>query len=109
VLAVGYGALLLARAGMLAGIEVAAGGDTPELLTSIEPLVKIASGRRTVISGKFFTAAGSAAGIDLGLAAVARLLGAKLALGLAEKLCYEWTNDTGAPERVLVEIVPPIK
>jgi len=108
VLGVGWGALLLAKAGLLAGASVAAPTESRELLSELEPTSVIDSQRRVLSSGKLITASSSAAGIDLGLSAVYRLLGAKQALALAEKLGHEWTPDGGAPaERI--EILPPVE
>jgi len=109
VFSVGYGSLLLARAGLLRGLEVAVAGDTGELLTGIDPTIVCDRARRVVQAGKILTAASSAAGIDLGLSVASRVLGNKLALGIAEKLGHEWRSDAGAPDVLRIEILPPLK
>ena len=108
VLGVGWGALLLGKAGLLAGAHIAAPNESRELLCDLEPTCVIDSHRRVVSSGKLITASSSAAGIDLGLSVVGRLLGAKQALALAERLGHDWRPDGGAPaERI--EILPPVE
>jgi transcriptional regulator GlxA family with amidase domain len=109
VLSVGHGSLLLARAGLLSGREVAAADDTAELLAAIDPTIACDRMRRVVQSGNVLTAATSSAGIDLGLTLLLRLLGNKLALGVAEKLGHDWRPDAGAPDTLRIEILPPVK
>ncbi len=105
VVGVGSGVLLLAKAGLVDGADVALPRDAIPLLGELAPTARALPDARTASSGRVLTAAGSAAGIDVALAAVARLLGAKLALGVATQLGHAWHPDAGAPEPLRVEIV----
>ncbi len=101
-LSVGLGSLLAARAGLLAGADVA---TTPALaaeLSALDQSVVPQPGARTSSSPKSVSAAQSGGAIDLGLEAVARLLGKSQALGTARELGYPWGTETLA-----VQIVDP--
>jgi transcriptional regulator GlxA family with amidase domain len=92
----------------LAGAKIAAPSESRELLSELSPTTVVDPHRRVLGDGKLITASSSAAGIDLGLSVIARLLGAKQALALAERIGHDWRPDGGAPaERI--EILPPVE
>lgn len=100
--AIGQGALVLARAGLLQGAEVAASNDVGALLSAIAPDVRCDPLRPVCESGRVLTARSGAASIDLGLAIIARLLGKKPALAVANELGHTaWQS-----ERLEIEILP---
>jgi transcriptional regulator GlxA family with amidase domain len=81
--AVGNGALLLAKAGLLADRDVAARGDTKELLAALEPTARIDETSQFRESRGTITAATSLAGIDAALFLVEKILGKKQAAQVA--------------------------
>jgi putative intracellular protease/amidase len=97
-LSVGLGSLVAARAGLLRGATVAAGAALGAELTRldasilVEPSARISSGPRSV------SAAQNGSAIELGLEAVALLLGKNQALGTARDLGYPWGTETLAVE-----------
>jgi putative intracellular protease/amidase len=93
-LAVGLGTLVAARAGLLQGAEV---GATPVLaseLTALDGTITPRLEGRAIASIRAITAAHNGAALDLGLEAVARLLGKKQAAGTAQELGYDWGTET---------------
>lgn len=100
-LAVGLGALLAARAGLLQGSEVAAVSALNDELTALDPSIQVRTDARTLAAPRCITAAQNGAAIDLGLEVVARLLGKSQATGTARELGYPWGTETLA-----VEILP---
>jgi transcriptional regulator GlxA family with amidase domain len=100
-LAVGLGALLAARAGLLQGSEVAAVSSLAEELVALDPSIQVRTNARTLAAPRCITAAQNGAAIDLGLEVVARLLGKSQATGTARELGYPWGTETLA-----VEILP---
>ncbi len=103
-LAVGNGALLLARAGLLGEQTIAIPDTALDDLLDIEPHVRTNGDDRVVESGKIITARSSAASHDVALTAVTKLLGAKQAQGAARELAYPWGPDAGGPDTVKIEI-----
>lgn len=93
VLSVCTGALLLAKAGLLNGLQVTTHHDAFDLLRALEPSSTVLEGRRFVDNGRIITSAGIAAGIDMSLHVVARLLGAKVARATAKHMEYPWNVD----------------
>lgn len=100
-LAVGLGALLAARAGLLQGSEVAAVSSLADELVALDPSIQVRTNARTLAAPRCITAAQNGAAIDLGLEVVARLLGKSQATGTARELGYPWGTETLA-----VEILP---
>jgi len=100
-LAVGLGALVAARAGLLQGSEVAATSALADELRSLDPSITPRSDARTLAAARCITAAQNGATIDLGLEVVARLLGKSQASGTARELGYPWGTETLA-----VQILP---
>jgi len=98
VMCVGLGHLLAARAGLLAGASVAAPPGVGPELTALDPSITVLPGARTAVSARSIGAAQSGAAVELGLEAVARLLGKSQALGTARELGFPWGTETLAVE-----------
>ncbi len=79
-----FGAMLLARAGLLDGIEATTHHWGIGQLRKVSPTCRVVEGKRFVDSGKIITTAGVTAGIDGALRVVERLLGPEAA---------RWTAD----------------
>ncbi len=94
VLSVCTGALLLARAGLLAGLEVTTHRGALDLLAATAPDAVVRSDQRFVDNGRIVTSAGISAGIDAALHVVARLLGDTPARETARYMEYDWREDT---------------
>lgn len=101
-LCVGLGSLLAARAGLLTGASVAAPPGLAAELVALDASVVPVPSARTSTSAGSISAAQTGAAIDLGLEAVALLLGKGQALGTARELGYAWGTETLA-----VEILEP--
>src|SRR6476659_4023848 len=91
VLSVCGGALLLAKAGLLDGLEATttAGGNI-EKLKEFAPTAKIVTDKRFVDNGKVITSAGLSAGIDGALHLVSVMDGEGWAERIALSLEYNW-------------------
>jgi len=95
VLSVCTGALLLAKAGLLEGCEATTHHLAIDLLRKVAPEITVHADRRFVDNGKVVTSAGVAAGIDMSLHVVGRLLGEEIARATARHMEYPWpTNVT---------------
>lgn len=92
VMSVCMGAFVLARAGLLDGMEATTHHWGIESLKRAAPECKVVTQRRFVDSGKVITTAGVTAGIDGALHVVERLLGAEAARWTAE----EWMEHKRA-------------
>lgn len=84
------GALLLAEAGLLDGMDATTHWDDLEELRSGWPRVKVQAGHRWIDNGKIVTSAGISAGIDMSLHLVERLAGRALAERTARQMDYDW-------------------
>jgi transcriptional regulator GlxA family with amidase domain len=84
------GAFLLAEAGLLDGLNCTTHWMSTGELAAKYPSVKMKTGVRFVDEGKFVTAAGISAGIDMSLHIVGRLLGRGAAIGVAKGMEYEY-------------------
>lgn len=84
--AVGSGVLLLARAGLLSGVNIAAQPETAALLSPVASDARVDLERPIVEHDSVITARASSDALDLALAIVKRTLGAKLADGTARAL-----------------------
>lgn len=91
VLSVCTGALLIGKAGLLDGLEMTTHHVAYDLLREIVPGGTIHEDRRFVDNGKFITSAGIAAGIDMSLHVVQRLLGPDVAATTARHMEYPWS------------------
>jgi transcriptional regulator GlxA family with amidase domain len=100
-LSVCTGALLLARAGLLAGLEVTTHHGALELLAATAPSAVVRRDRRFIDNGRVVTSAGISAGIDAALHVVARLLGDAQARETAAYMEYDWRRSE-APAAVRV-------
>lgn len=74
-LSVCTGALVLAAAGLLDGMEVTTHHENLEMLQEMLPTGKVTGDKRFVDNGMVVTAGGISAGIDMSLHVVGRLLG----------------------------------
>jgi transcriptional regulator GlxA family with amidase domain len=92
VLSVCTGALLLARAGLLAGLEVTTHHGALDLLATTAPDAVVRADQRFVDNGRIITSAGISAGIDAALHVVARLLGEAQARETAAYMEYDWRD-----------------
>lgn len=93
-LCVGLGSLLAARAGLLAGAEVATTSAVAGELTALDPSIIPRTDARTCAAPRAISAAQNGSALDLGLEVVARLLGKKQATATAQELAYPWGTET---------------
>jgi transcriptional regulator GlxA family with amidase domain len=99
ILSVCTGALLLARAGLLDGLEVTTHHGALDLLAATAPAAVVRADQRFVDNGRVITSAGISAGIDASLHVVARLLGDEAARETAAYMEYDWRSAAGiAPQ-----------
>lgn len=82
------GALLLAKAGLLAGRRATTHWGSLDLLASLDPTIQVERIRRVVEDG-IVTSAGVSAGIDMALLMVERLCGAEVANETARYIEYQ--------------------
>jgi transcriptional regulator GlxA family with amidase domain len=82
------GSLLLAKAGLLDGLEATTHHGAIVLLKSVAPQTNVHCDRRFVDNGRIICSAGIAAGIDMSLHVVERLLGREIAVKTAEYMEY---------------------
>src|SRR5215471_2540042 len=92
VLSVCTGALLLAKAGLLDGLEATTHHGAIDLLRQTAPKTTIHADRRFVDNGKVVCSAGIAAGIDMSLHVIGRLLGREVAKRTAGQMEYRWNT-----------------
>jgi len=92
VLSVCSGALLLAQAGLLEGLEATTHHQVIENLREVTPNTKIHADRRYVDNGRIITSAGISAGIDMALYVVSRLFGEESARKAAAYMEYDWSK-----------------
>jgi transcriptional regulator GlxA family with amidase domain len=90
ILSVCTGALLLAKAGLLDGLEATTHHGAIDLLRQTAPKTTVHADRRFVDNGKVVCSAGIAAGIDMSLHVVTRLLGEEVAEKTAWQMEYPW-------------------
>jgi transcriptional regulator GlxA family with amidase domain len=88
VLSVCTGSLLLAKAGLLEGLAATTHHLALDLLRELAPNTTIIENQRFVDNGKIITSGGIAAGIDMSLHVVGKLLGAAQAEQTAEHMEY---------------------
>ncbi len=88
VLTVCTGALLLAKAGLLDGLEATTHHSAIELLRQTAPKTTVHDDRRFVDNGRVICSAGIAAGIDMSLHVVGRLLGEEVAEKVTKQMEY---------------------
>ena len=90
VLSVCTGALVLAKASLLDGLEATTHRGALDLLRTIAPKTTVHADRRFVDNGRVICSGGIAAGIDMSLHIVARLLGQEIAARTAAHMEYPW-------------------
>lgn len=90
------GSLVLARAGLLDGLEATTHYENLADLAQLAPTAQVRADRRFLDHGHIATAAGISAGIDLSLHLVARLHDVATAERTARYMEYPWRNDGGA-------------
>jgi len=105
VMSVCFGALLLADAKLLDGIEATTHQWAIESLRRAAPKCQVVTDRRFVDSGKIVTTAGVAAGIDGALHVVERLAGKEVAQWTAES--WMEYRRLGATDSVRAGAIPP--
>jgi len=88
------GAFVLAKAGMLDGLDVTTFHGAIEGLRKQAPNAHVQDGRRFVDNGHVVTTAGISAGIDGSLNVVARLLGRRIADQVSTYMEYHWTPES---------------
>jgi transcriptional regulator GlxA family with amidase domain len=102
VLSVCTGAFVLARAGLLDGLEATTHHGAIANLRRNHPKITVRTDVRVVDNGKILTAAGVSAGIDGALHIVNKMCGQKVAQRTAEYMEYRWQPEapsTGAAGR----------
>jgi transcriptional regulator GlxA family with amidase domain len=87
------GAFLLAKAGLLDGLDATTHWEDIEDLRNAFPDVHVRDDRRWIEQGRIVTSAGISAGIDMSLHLVARLHGADLARRTARQMDYRWIEN----------------
>ncbi len=93
ILSVCTGALLLAKAGLLDGLEATTHHGAIDLLRATAPQTTVHTDRRFVDNGRVICSAGIAAGIDMSLHVVGRLLGQEVAEKTAKQMEYPWSGE----------------
>jgi transcriptional regulator GlxA family with amidase domain len=86
------GAFVLAEAGLLHDAEATTHWEDAEDLARRYPSLRVRPERRWVDNGRIVTSAGIAAGIDMSLHLVARLVDAELAQRTARQLDVPWSH-----------------
>ena len=94
VLSVCTGALLLAKAGLLDGLEATTHHGAIDLLRQVAPKTTVHADRRFVDNGRVVCSAGIAAGIDMSLHVVMRLLGHEIPVKSARQMEYPWSGES---------------
>lgn len=90
VLSVCTGSLLLAKAGLLEGLEATTHHLALELLKEVAPQTTVLAKQRVVDNGRIVTSGGISAGIDMSLYVIEKILGKEVATKTAEYMEYEW-------------------
>ena len=93
VLSVCNGAFILAKAGLLNGLQATATRPLVHGLTSAAPNITIVEDTRFVDNGKVITSGGLSAGMDAALHVVARIKGEQTAERVAKGIEYEWNSE----------------
>jgi transcriptional regulator GlxA family with amidase domain len=93
VLSVCTGALLLGQLGLLDGLEATTHHGAIELLRQTAPRAIVRTDCRFVDNGRVICSAGIAAGIDMSLHVVGKLLGAEIAVKTARRMEYPWRAE----------------
>ena len=92
-LSVCTGSIILAKTGLLDGLEATTHHDVIDLLKEVAPNTKIIPSRRFIDNGKVITSAGISAGIDMSLYVVSKLFGVDIARKTATYMEYNWQPE----------------
>ena len=90
------GAFVLAKLGFLDGLESTTHYSGYDSLQESTPTTTVRRDVRLVDNGRIVTGAGVAAGIDLALHMIAKLMGMEQAKGIATYMMYNWTPEEQA-------------
>ena len=96
VIAVCTGSVLLAKTGLLDGIEATSNKLSWQWVTSEAPSVRWVRAARWCVSGKIYTSSGVSAGIDAALGFIADMHGQDEAQRIARAMEYVWNSDKNA-------------
>ena len=96
VIAVCTGSVLLAKTGLLDGVEATSNKLSWQWATSEAPSVRWVRAARWCVSGKFYTSSGVSAGIDAALGFIADMHGQSEAQRIARTMEYVWSSDKNA-------------
>jgi len=94
VLSVCTGSLVLAKAGLLDGLEATTHRGALDLLEGVAPETTVRRDARVVDNGQIITSAGVSAGIDMSFHVIARLLGEDQARETAAYIEYPWPSES---------------
>ena len=103
VLTVCNGAFILARAGLLDGLEATTTAYLLAALEEVAPTTRVVRDRRFTDNGKIVTSAGLSAGMDAALHIVAKAFGTGTAQRKALGLEYDWDPDGGWTRAALAD------
>lgn len=87
------GSALLAATGLLDGCKATTNKRAFNLVRQIRPAVQWEPAARWVEDGKYFTASGVSAGMDMALALIARAFDRDTSLQIAQRAEYEWHEN----------------
>nr|WP_314240205.1 DJ-1/PfpI family protein [uncultured Campylobacter sp.] len=96
VIAVCTGSVLLAKTGLLDGMEATSNKLSWRWATSEVPSVRWVRAARWCVSGKIYTSSGVSAGIDEALGFIADMHGRDEAQRIARAMEYVWNSDKNA-------------
>ena len=96
VIAVCTGSVLLAKTGLLDGVEATSNKLSWQWATSEVPSVRWVRAARWCVSGKFYTSSGVSAGIDAALGFIVDMHGQSEAQRIARTMEYVWSSDKNA-------------
>jgi transcriptional regulator GlxA family with amidase domain len=88
------GSVLLAKTGLLNGMKATTNKRVFKAITALAPGVNWQAEARWVEDGKYFTASGVSAGLDMSLALIGRVFGRDEALRIAARAEYEWHQES---------------
>jgi len=94
VLSICNGAFLLARAGVLDGLEATTRAALIEQFRKVAPNTNVITDRRFVDNGRVITSGGLSAGIDASLHVIARLFSKGWAQAVALSMEYDWDPES---------------
>jgi len=94
VMSVCNGAFILAKAGLLDGLEATTTASLIPALREVAPKTRVVDDRRFVDNGKFITTAGLSSGIDGSLHVIERFLGRGAAQMAALGMEYNWDPES---------------